>query len=100
MRWARRAPFGSRRSASRRSQATRLSSSWRFPEPLPPLPAAVEVAAYRIAVEALLNVVRHAAAQRAKSGFRSVDDELEIDIVDDGQEQHRSSDRRRDAGDA
>lgn len=34
------------------------------PDPLPPLPAAIEVAAYRIALEALTNVVRHAQAQR------------------------------------
>ena len=33
------------------------------PEQLPPLPAAVEVAAYRIVTEALTNVVRHAAAE-------------------------------------
>ncbi len=32
-------------------------------EPLPPLPAAVEVAAYRIALEALTNVARHAGAR-------------------------------------
>ena len=36
------------------------------PEALPPLPAAVEVAAYRIAVEALTNAVRHAGANRVE----------------------------------
>jgi len=55
------------------------------PEPLPPLPAAVEVAAYRIAIEALLNVVRHAAAQHCEVRLSLGDDELEIDVVDDGQ---------------
>jgi two-component system, NarL family, sensor kinase len=33
---------------------------------LPELPAAVEVAAYRIAVEAMTNVARHAAARRCR----------------------------------
>jgi signal transduction histidine kinase len=33
------------------------------PDPLPPLPAAVEVAAYRIATEAMTNVARHAHAR-------------------------------------
>lgn len=33
------------------------------PEQLPPLPAAVEVAAYRIALEAITNVLRHAQAR-------------------------------------
>ena len=49
-------------------QATRLGSAngprldIHAPELLPPLPAAVEVAAYRIAIEAVTNAVRHADA--------------------------------------
>ena len=31
-------------------------------EPLPPLPAAVEVAAYRIALESFTNIIKHAEA--------------------------------------
>lgn len=54
------------------------------PAPLPSLPPAVEVAAYRIAVEALLNVVRHAAASQCEVRLVLGDDQLEVDIVDDG----------------
>jgi signal transduction histidine kinase len=47
------------------------------------LPAAVEVAVYRIVTEALTNVVRHAHA--ARCWVRIVtDDAVEIDVVDDG----------------
>ncbi len=53
------------------------------PEDLPHLPAAVEVAVYRIAQEALTNVVRHA---QAKSCFvrLAVNESVTLDIVDDG----------------
>jgi signal transduction histidine kinase len=75
-----------------REQAADLASQARggpviivdVPEPLPALPAAVEVAAYRIAVEALMNVVRHAAAQRCEVRLALGDDELQVDVVDDG----------------
>ena len=51
---------------------------------LPPLPAAVEVAAYHIVGEALTNVVRHSGAGHADVVLRLVGDELHISIRDDG----------------
>jgi signal transduction histidine kinase len=47
------------------------------------LPALVEVAAYRIACEALTNVVRHSRARRCTVSLRRAD-ELSVEIVDDG----------------
>jgi signal transduction histidine kinase len=80
------------------------------PERCPPLPAAVEVAAYRIVQEAVTNVIRHAQAQncsikltvipasspptdplpnpppaRGREGWGSVAGVLQVDISDDGQ---------------
>jgi signal transduction histidine kinase len=57
------------------------------PESLPPFPAAVEVAAYRIAQEALTNVTRHAHARTCDIKLE-VDDigrRLRLEICDDGQ---------------
>jgi signal transduction histidine kinase len=56
------------------------------PEKLPPLPAAVEVAVYRIVQEALTNVARHAHARTCLIRL-SVDrgsGVLEVEITDDG----------------
>jgi signal transduction histidine kinase len=53
------------------------------PESLPRLPAEVELAAYRIAVEAMTNVTRHAHAHSCLVRL-SVDDELAVEILDDG----------------
>jgi two-component system, NarL family, sensor kinase len=53
------------------------------PDVLPPLPAAVEVAAFRIVQEALANVVRHAAARRCRVVL-SVDEALTVVVDDDG----------------
>lgn len=53
------------------------------PAAAPELPAAVEVAAYRIVSEALTNAVRHAHA-RSIAVTVSAGDTLEITVVDDG----------------
>ena len=53
------------------------------PDDLPALPAAVEAAAFRIAVEALTNVRRHSRARRCAVRVRLAD-ALEIEVADDG----------------
>jgi two-component system, NarL family, sensor kinase len=52
-------------------------------EPLPPLSAALETAAYRIAVEAMSNAARHAQAHRCHVAM-SANRALQLEIVDDG----------------
>jgi signal transduction histidine kinase len=54
------------------------------PESLPPLPAAVEVAAYRVVQEAVTNVVRHAQARRCTVRLGLERDFLHVDVEDDG----------------
>jgi signal transduction histidine kinase len=51
---------------------------------LPPLPAAVEVAVYRIVSEALTNVLRHAAARRCTVRLAVEPAELVVTVTDDG----------------
>ncbi|MGH2443973.1 MAG: sensor histidine kinase, partial [Chloroflexota bacterium] len=53
------------------------------PEAVSPLPAAVEVAAYRIVQEALTNVFRHAGAGNCTVNL-ALDDALRIEVADDG----------------
>jgi two-component system NarL family sensor kinase len=53
------------------------------PDELESLPAAVEVAAYRIATEALTNVARHAGATRCTITM-SVNGHFDLEICDDG----------------
>lgn len=55
-----------------------------LPAERPILPAAVEVAAYRIAQEALTNVVRHAGARTCRVAARLTPDALEVEVTDDG----------------
>jgi signal transduction histidine kinase len=54
------------------------------PETMPALPSSVEVAAYRIAAEALTNVVRHSDAKLASVQLAADDGALEMVITDDG----------------
>ncbi|MCX5328738.1 sensor histidine kinase [Streptomyces sp. NBC_00140] len=54
------------------------------PSTLPPLPAAVEVATYRIAAEALNNAMRHARAERVQVRVRVDADRLTLTVRDDG----------------
>jgi signal transduction histidine kinase len=72
-----------RERCSHYSTHTHLSVTADIPEPLPELPAAVEVAAYRIALEALMNVVRHAQARSCTVRVRA-GESLEIVVSDDG----------------
>jgi signal transduction histidine kinase len=65
------------------NQISGLHISVEAPERLPPLSAAVEVAAYYIALEALTNVVRHAHAQACQIRL-SLSGGLCLEITDDG----------------
>ncbi|MDP9862711.1 MULTISPECIES: sensor histidine kinase [Streptosporangium] len=71
-----------------RAHATRQPPGLRVavhaPDGLPPLPAATEVAAYRIAAEALANVRRHAAATRAELRVELAGGTLRLEVSDDG----------------
>jgi two-component system, NarL family, sensor kinase len=53
------------------------------PDEVPVLPAAIEVATYRIATEALTNVVRHSRASGAVVRLRC-DERVDLSITDDG----------------
>ena len=66
-----------------RPDGTMLDVRLVVPDQLPALPAEVEVAAYRIATEALVNVARHAVATSAVIEVRC-DDTLDVVVTDDG----------------
>jgi signal transduction histidine kinase len=68
----------------KRENAGPLRVSVEAPTPLPELPAAVEVAAYRIVTEALTNVVRHSSASAAVVTLAVEAGVLQISVHDDG----------------
>lgn len=59
-----------------------------LPHERPPLPAAVEVAAYRVAQEALTNVVRHAGASACRVSASLDEEVLTLEVSDDGRGAH------------
>jgi signal transduction histidine kinase len=50
----------------------------------PPLPAGVDLSAYRIIQEALTNVVKHAGPARAQVTIRYRDQDVTVEVTDDG----------------
>ncbi len=53
-------------------------------EAMPSLPAAVEVAAYRIVLEAFTNVIHHAGASQCNIKIKLDDNSLVLEVADDG----------------
>lgn len=62
------------------------------------VPGRLALAIYRIAREALSNVASHACATRVKLRFRTLDDAVELRIVDDGVGLPLNGDRREGVG--
>ena len=50
----------------------------------PPLPAGVDLSAYRIVQEALTNVVKHAGPAHAQVTIRYRDQDVTVEVIDDG----------------
>ena len=77
--------LGALRETSEQYSVKGLSVTVEAPEKRPPLSAAVEVAAYRIAQEALTNVVRHAKASTCTVSLAIAEGSaLRVEVRDDG----------------
>jgi signal transduction histidine kinase len=61
-----------------------LQITFDITEPMPALPAAVEVAAYRIALEAFTNIINHANAKSCHIKLKVEADSLLLEVSDDG----------------
>jgi len=70
--------------STRQERLSGLKVEVQAPDDLPELPAALEVATYRIVQEALSNVVRHAHACTCHIDLTITEDVLQVEITDDG----------------
>ncbi|MFN8382535.1 MAG: sensor histidine kinase [Anaerolineales bacterium] len=61
-----------------------MSITFDVTEPLPSLPAAVEVAAYRIALESFMNIIKHAEASACQIKIKIENKALLLEISDNG----------------
>ena len=67
-----------------RARRAGLAVEFRGSEPADPLPAAVDLAGYRVIQEGLTNVIRHASATHASVAVDFKPDEVVITVDDDG----------------
>ena len=84
--------IGALRQSASRYETGILHFRFNVPEKLPELPAAVETAVYRIAQEAMTNVVRHAKASRCTVSLFCQDGYVILEVRDNGiglPKQHR-----------
>jgi signal transduction histidine kinase len=66
------------------ARAAGLPVDLRVEGTLPPLPAGLELSAYRIVQEALTNTIKHAGQTRAAVTVRYASQAVEIEVLDDG----------------
>jgi signal transduction histidine kinase len=76
--------IGALRQSASRYETDLLRFSFDIPQTLPELPAAVETAVYRIAQEAMTNVVRHAEATRCTVRLCCTDAHVLVEVRDNG----------------
>jgi two-component system sensor histidine kinase UhpB len=69
---------------NRISEAGGIEIGRRLPESVPPHRPEVDLVLYRVAQEALTNVIRHAGAGSAELTLEVVDDRLRLEVSDDG----------------
>lgn len=70
--------------ADRITQGSNLTVEVTMPAGLPDIPAAVEVAAYRVTQEALSNAVRHSGATRSQVALSVDTDGIRLEVTDNG----------------